>query len=449
MKMTKLLCLLCGVMLVVGMLFGCTKNEDSSEVKKETTQENTDSGSKEQKEASSEPVTISFLNWGSAEGATKDAFLAMNKGFEEKTGNIKIENINVPYGEMLDNMLVRNASKDLPDVAQVKGEWISALYSIGALMELDDLLPKETLEDYNPNIIKGLTYDGKLVAAPWSPTPVVVYYNKTLLEKAGISEPPESWDDMIAQAEQISKLGHTESGLKIYGFALKNERKTPSGFYFLSHIWSKGGSFIDDHNKVILNSAETNKAFEEADYLIKNGIAPESGIFKELRNMFAQGQVGFIIDGDFGYSIYLNLSPKGQDFKEEIGIMPVPEGYGFMIEHDLAIFNTTEHANEAAMFIDYLSGPEGMTIYNDNNGNKNPSRKSVEALDFYQQPENAHMKIFIEALKTTRPMPAKHPMFNKAMEELAEGIQRVVLNKEKAEDVVPSVEERIQELYEE
>ena len=67
--------------------------------------------------------------------------------------------------------------------------------------------------------------------------------------------------------------------------------------------------------------------------------------------MFAQGQVGFLIDGDFGYSIYLNLSPKEKAFSEEIGILPVPEGYEFMIEHDLAIFKTTKHKEHYASSI--------------------------------------------------------------------------------------------------
>lgn len=398
-------------------------------------------------ESSGEQVEITFVNWGSVEASTKDAFENMISDFEAKNPDIKINNVAFPYNQMLDQLLVMNAGGTPPDVAQMNGVWVSALNNAGALAAMDELLPKESLDDFLPSTTEGLKYDGKLKAVCWSPSPVALYYNKTLLEKAGITEIPKTYDELFAAAEKVSALGTDESGNRIYGLGIQSQKLFGAGFYYLPYIWAEGGDLTDEAGNVTLDTPAVVSALGKTKALMEKEISPVGLEIKDLRNLFAQGYLGFHIDGDLGYPTFLTLSPKGEAFKEDIGIAPLPDSTEFFVEHDLVIFEKSEKKEAAARFVDYLSGPEGMKVYNDNGGNKSPARKSVAELSYYKQPENAHMATFIGYMEDARALPAKNPGFVKAMEEIAEAIQRVGINKEEPEKVAAELQQKVDMIY--
>lgn len=410
-------------------------------------------GNKDSAAEESGVTTLSFINWGSAEEATMAAFNAMIADFEQKNPDIKIDNWVVPYNQMFDQLLILNAGGEPPDVAQLHGTWVSALQNAGALAPLDSLLPQNVQDDFYPQVKEGLIYNGQLYAAPWSPSPVVLYYNKTLLNKAGYTEPPKTMEELFVMAEAVANLGADESGNTIYGVGIQSKKLNSSGFYFLPFIWDKGGDLTDETGNVVINSDATKQALAEVKELFDKNISPVGLEIKDLRTLFAQGLLGFTFDGDFGYATFLALSPKGQAFADEIGIavMPGEPGNmnGFFIEHNLGIFEKSEKKEAAARFVAYLSSPEAMAIYNANNGNKTPARYSVEQIPFYSAPENAHMRQFITAMQNSRPLPQKNPGFVAAMEEIAEGIQRVGINNESPDTVVPEMAEKIIRIYSE
>ncbi len=395
-------------------------------------------------------TTITFASWGIVEEATKSAFEAMIADFEAKNPDIKIESIGIPYNQVFDQLLILNAGGNPPDVAQVHAIWVSALAKAGALTDLFPLLSEETLNDMYPFLIENNVYDGKLVASPWSPSPTVLYYNKVLLEKAGYTEPPTTMDELFEMAEAISALGFDENGNRIYGLGVQSKKLVNTGFYFLPYLWYYGADITDDEGNFIMDSPETVKSFEAIKPLFDKEITPAGLEIKDLRSLFANGSLGFHIDGDMGYATFLPLSPKGEAFAEDIGIVEIPgDATGFFNEHVISIFEKSTKKEAAARFVEYLSGPEAMAIYNEHGGNKTPGRYSVENLEFYAAEENAHMRQFIEILKTNRALPCRNPGFVSAMEELAEGIQRVGINREDPANVVPEVVAKIRTIYQE
>jgi raffinose/stachyose/melibiose transport system substrate-binding protein len=52
------------------------------------------------------------------------------------------------------------------------------------------------------------TVDGKIYALPAETvTPIVFYYNKKVFDKAGISEPPKSWNDIMSMSDALNSKG--------------------------------------------------------------------------------------------------------------------------------------------------------------------------------------------------------------------------------------------------
>ena len=399
-----------------------------------------------------EEITLTFVNWGSAEEAVKPAFDAMCAAFTEMHPNVTIEMVAFPYNDVKNQLLIMSAGGNAPDVAQVKAEWVSPLYSAGVLQPLDDLISEEALDDYYDGLLAGGVYDGQLVSVPWTPSPVCLYYNKALLEQAGYSEPADTWEKLIEQSNAIANLGTDDNGNKIYGIGFSTKQLTGAGYFFLANMWQNGGDFTDDDGNIVLNSEGNIAAFTEIQNLVQNGTTPEGLEIAELRSLFAQGQLGFMPDIEVALNVYANESPKGEEFKDEVAPMYIPgissaQGETFALEHRLVVFKDSENAEMAAKFAEFLSSPESIQIYIELAGGKLPSRSSVESLEYYALEENSWLKTFSSCLSFAQSLPAKDENFLAACDEIAEAIQRVALNDEDPATVVADLDEAVKELY--
>lgn len=403
--------------------------------------------------SSGKPVELTFASWGAGEDATKVAFQEMIKGFETKYPNIKVKSVSYPFNNMKDQLVVNAAGGNAPDVAQVHKLWVAPLVNAKLLQPLDTLLDQDVLSDFNQSLLNSNKFDNKLMAAPWTPSPVLIYYNKNLLKQAGIAEPPKTWDELIEQSRKIAKLGNDANGNKIYGLGISSKKANNAGYYFLPFLWNNGGEFLNDKGQITLNTPENIKAFQQAQSLFDDKVTPSGVEIKDLRTLFAQGQIGFHFDPEVAINIFKTQSPKKEKVMDDIGVMLVPgatggaKGQSFFVEHNLAVFNTTKNPNEAKLLVQYLSSPEAIAIFNKNGGFRLPARKSTEKIDFYSQPENAILKTFIESLQTARPLPASNEQFLSAMEELSVGIQKVGIDHQDPAKVVKDLETTIKTLY--
>jgi multiple sugar transport system substrate-binding protein len=396
-------------------------------------------------------VELTFANWMSTEDATKPAYEAMIAAFEAKYPNISVTTVGYPFNQMRDQLLVSAAGGTPPDVAQVHSLWIAPLADANLLQPLEGLLDQATLDDYYPTLLNGKRYNGDLLAVSWAPSPIILYYNKALLEKAGVAV-PQTWDELLTAARAVATLGNDAGGNKIYGLGISSKKLAGAGYFFLPFLWNRGAELVDADGKVVLDSPEAVTAFSEVAGLFKDEITPSGVEIKDLRNLFAQGQLGFHFDGEFGVGIFNGLSPKGAAFADDYGIMQVPgnggsPGQTFMVEHNLAVFKDAPHANEAKLLIEFLTSAEGLAIYNANNGNKLPARTSAANLPFYKEPQNAFMSNFITAVASARPLPAQNAQFSAAMETLSEAIQRVGITGEEPAAVVKDTAAKIATLY--
>ncbi|HNQ05577.1 MAG TPA: sugar ABC transporter substrate-binding protein [Tetrasphaera sp.] len=80
-----------------------------------------------------------------------------------------------------------------PTIDMIKG---------GQVADLTGLLG-DAESDFNPAMVKRMTYDGKLWAIPQVIDMQILVYRKSLLEKAGVT-PPTTIDELIAAAEKLT-----------------------------------------------------------------------------------------------------------------------------------------------------------------------------------------------------------------------------------------------------
>src|SRR5919204_118871 len=68
-------------------------------------------------------------------------------------------------------------------------------------------LSEKTRDDFLPSFAQGGEFRGKLYGFPILASARAFFYNKTLFAKAGIAEPPRTWDDFVKTAQKIRGLG--------------------------------------------------------------------------------------------------------------------------------------------------------------------------------------------------------------------------------------------------
>lgn len=148
-------------------------------------------------------VTITF-GGGTAGGPLDGAIEA----FQEETGaTIKRVTYPDPYEQ---NLQTRVATGDIPDLAswQPTTSMLTALQAPANLLPLDDA---PWLDAMDPAVrdIAGFVDDTRYAAIVSSPSVMGVYYNKAVFAQYGITDLPQSWDEMLDVARTIQAGGGT------------------------------------------------------------------------------------------------------------------------------------------------------------------------------------------------------------------------------------------------
>ena len=144
---------------------------------------------------------------------------------------------------------------------------------------LDDIIAA-VKSDFNPTALKPLTIKGKIYAIKMINDMGVIYYRKSLLQKAGV-QPPTTMDDLIAVSKKLSSGG--AKGLYI---------GPDGGVNALTYIlgWSAGGDFISDDNKIVFATDRVAKAYEKLRELnASGGVLPDAPTFWWDPSAFTQG----------------------------------------------------------------------------------------------------------------------------------------------------------------
>ena len=116
--------------------------------------------------------------------------------FEKQHPNIKVR-IEQVTDEYFMRLLTQYAAGVAPDVAQMNVAMVQPFAMRGALVPIDHYVaesPEIDLKQWYPNIVRFFSWDGHLWALPRDVSPFgLIFYNKTLFERAGIKPPDGTW----------------------------------------------------------------------------------------------------------------------------------------------------------------------------------------------------------------------------------------------------------------
>lgn len=206
MNSKKLVSLVLTGMLAMTAFIGCGKKEEkNSDTSTQANVEQTtkESGEKSALEDPNKKVEIRFSWWGG--DSRHEATRAAVDAFMKKYPNITVKTEFGGWDGWQDKFTAQMAGKSAPDVAQTNWNWLTIFSKDGnGFYDLNQLSKELGLENYDPEILKATTVQGKLNGIPVSMTGRVFYLNKTTWDKFGVGI-PKTWEEFFAAGEKFEK----------------------------------------------------------------------------------------------------------------------------------------------------------------------------------------------------------------------------------------------------
>ena len=156
-----------------------------------------------------------------------NAFNAGVSMFESATG-YTLKNSPVGHEDFKTDILVRAAGGSLPDVFSYwAGARVQFVVDSESLTPIDEMWAREGLDNVvAPAVAASATmYNGNRYLVPFNYHYAGMFYNKSIMDQAGVTGMPQSWDEFIALCDKLLEMGITP-------IALGSKNRWPAQFWF-------------------------------------------------------------------------------------------------------------------------------------------------------------------------------------------------------------------------
>ncbi|MEY9952414.1 ABC transporter substrate-binding protein [Leifsonia sp. EB34] len=235
-------------------------------------------------------VTISFWN-GWTGGAAPVLVPKLIDKFNSEHKNIVVKDVPMQWSDIAQKMPLAVKAGKGPDVAVGHGDDIATYAAQGLVLKADSIVKSlgYSAGDFPAGLMDAGKYNGAQYAVPWSVTPLGLYVNKDVLQKAGV-DPSSIPADKTSYEAALAKLKTAGvQGEWVDGYVFTGT------FEFESLLWQYGGDLFDKPvTKATFNSDAGVKALTWMTDLIKNGYSPA--------NVAQDGNINALIAGKTGFN---------------------------------------------------------------------------------------------------------------------------------------------------
>ena len=326
-------------------------------------------------------------------------------------------------------------SGGLPDVLTLDGPNVAAYAENGIIQPLAELTEEERGE-YLESILDQGTYNDKLYALGVMESSVGLYYNKDILEEAGIEVPdadhPWTQTEFMDILAKLKPLMDEKNG---YPIDMTFPVGEASIYYYAPFIWANGGNLVSEDGLTVDGYFNSEKNVEVMNYfhqIVENKYMSEAPI----ENLFESGRAAFKFDGAWEVNtIYENYPDVN------LGVAPYVVGDDWDGERytptgswAFAASSETDNIEGATELVKWMSGVEsGVRIWNE--AKSLPSTyKAFEQIDVFQTDEN-YKALYEQLSKYGHPRP-KTPVYPQVKWLREHGIEADVIVGSKTKDML-------------
>ncbi|MGW0807920.1 ABC transporter substrate-binding protein [Nonomuraea sp. NPDC002799] len=309
------------------------------------------SGPEESAEAGGK-ITLGVTVWNMAK---TPEFKALFDAFEKANPDITIKPVDILADDYSDKVTTMLAGGDKTDVITMKNVTDYARYStrsqlldLTALVKATDTTKLAGLDAFNVG--------GSFFALPYRQDFWLLYYNKTIFDKAGVQLPETlTWDDYAKLAKQLTQ---GEGGKKVFGAYHHTWRSVVQAVAAAQ----TGGDQLSGDYTFFTDQYTLAKGLQDAGAVLDFGTAKAQQA--DYRTLFESGTTAMMPMGTWYISGILEAKTKGSS-DVEWALAPMPQRPGatevttFGSPTAFAVNKRAGHADAAKKFVEFAASKAG------------------------------------------------------------------------------------------
>ncbi|KTR90013.1 MULTISPECIES: extracellular solute-binding protein [Pantoea] len=281
---------------------------------------------------------------------------AMTQAFQTAHPDVQVNLEFVPYEALHDKIVAaRGAGGNGYDVVLFDAIWPAEFSKFDLLQDVSSRISADEKEKIFPGAMNTVVFKGKTLGMPWILDTKYLYYNKAMLEKAGIKDLPQTWQQVLDDARIIKQ---------------KNIVKYP-----LVWSWSQAEALVCDYTTLVsgfggkfYNNGKldfSTPASLQAVKLMKSSLdegltnpASREYLEEDVRKAFSNGDAAFALNWTYMYNMANDA--KQSKVAGQVGIMPAPgdapNRFGAVNgSMGLGIAKGSSHPEQAWQYISYMT----------------------------------------------------------------------------------------------
>lgn len=322
--------------------------------------------------------------------------------FERRNPDIKVDLQLLPWLSAHEKLLTAFAGDALPDVCPLGNTWIPEFAELGALEPLEDNIaatPGFNAQDFFPGVWDSGVVEGRVYAVPWYVETRLPFYRTDMLRKAGIRQPPKSWDEWRTAMAAVKR----EAGPGNYSILMPLNEFEP----LLSLAIQQPEPLLRDGGRYgNFRSAGFKQSLGFYKEMFDQRWAPlaTSNQISNVWDEFGKGFFSFYLSGPWNIAKFKERLPQTQQDDWMTMPLPGPNGPGASLANgtSFVVFRDSPRKAAAWKLIQYLSSPEIQAKFHALTGDL-PSRRSPWATPALA--EDPYAKAFREQLERAVPTP--------------------------------------------
>lgn len=419
------------MVLVVGILAGCSGNKDNSA---------SNTGNGDGKTDPDKKVNLQLTMWGSEDD--KKVMLQRVDIVKKSYPNINVDVLLVAgdYDQKVQTMIAGGTPPDIMMIA----ENYQVYASKSQIIPLDDLIASNNVdmkEKYSEDIGSIMSYEGKYYGMLDRAGAMVVFYNKDMFDKAGIDYPSKDWTQK-EMLEATQKLTIKEGDKTVqWGYY-------PGSWWpqWMQLVYQNGGSLFDENSKPTFDTQEVRDALQLLnDMTFKYGTSPTPVEIADMGNigadpLFAQGKIAMETTGFWNIGSLSKVEGMNWDIAPVWG-----ETNAFF--NGLTIVKDSKHHEESFKVIEALTTLEAQIPIIES-GQDAPATKAALTSDKFINVEYGGKKINMNAFSGSKiykqPL---NPKWNEMMKVIDDKLGVYFTNKATLDDTVKNIQKGLDNLY--
>lgn len=278
--------------------------------------------------------------------------------FEAENEGITVEYEIFPWANRDESLQTAIAAGKGPDLVYLVPDQLSSYQS--SIEPMDDYLSADYKESILDNVTDSITIDGSLMGAPMLTSVQTLICNREAFETAGVTEYPETWEDLLEIAPDF-----VDAGLYVANYPASAENTLNMTFYPL--LWQAGGDVFTDDGQVAFDGEEGVEALSFLTELADMGALDPDALTTSVpleQTQIAQGKVACT----WNNTVTELEAYWGEENIQVLAPLTDEETVAYGTVGTLAMLTDASDKDAAGAFAEYATSAEVVTPYLEQSG---------------------------------------------------------------------------------